>query len=306
MTPPSSFALAALAGALLTSCSMSSFAADQAGGMAAKSASALRGFWDYEIAGHGNAAGIMQLEGVHALSPDNEQLTLTLCAAYVGYAFGWVEVAADAAEDAGDYAEVARERQRAALLYKRARDLALAVMRRRDAGIDAALAGKPQALAAYLDAHYADREEDVAPVFWASAAWGALIGMSDDVGLAIDMPAIKVMVEHVAKLDAGYEGAAALVFLGGWNAQYPAQFGGSPQKAKAYFERALRITGRRAHQVQLNYARFYALTMNDKPLFLSLLREIVDAPDRGSSVRLANKIARVRAERLLAKADTLL
>lgn len=114
------------------------------------------------------------------------------------------------------------------------------------------------------------------------------------------------MVEHVAQLDEGYEDGAALVFLGSLNAQYPAQFGGSPEKGKAYFERALELTGRRAHQVQLNYARFYALTMNDRELFLSLLEEIMDAPDQGNGVRLANAIARVRAQRLLSKVDLLL
>ena len=64
-------------------------------------------------------------------------------------------------------------------------------------------------------------------------------------------------------------------------------------------------TGRRSHQVQLNYARLYAVTLKDKALFLSLLREIIDAPDQGQEVRLANKIARVRAELLLSKVGLL-
>ena len=61
----------------------------------------MRGFWDYEIAGQGNAAGIMQLEGLYGFSSDDEQLALTLSASYVGYAFGWVEVLAEKAEDDG-------------------------------------------------------------------------------------------------------------------------------------------------------------------------------------------------------------
>ena len=134
---------------------------------------------------------------------------------------------------------------------------------------------------------------------------GALLGASDDLSLAMDFPAIIALVERVVALDPGFEDGGALVFLGGFNAQFPAQFGGSVEKGKAYFERALKATSRRAHQVQLNYARMYAVTAHDKALFLSLLNEIVTAPDQGQSVRLANKIARVRAELLLSKVELL-
>lgn len=287
-------------------CNLNGFAADQAGGIAAASMGHMRAFWDYEIAGHGNASGIMQLESLHGLSPDNEELSLVLCASYMGYAFGWVEVEAEKAEDAGDYDRAGRERHRAEMLYRRTRDLALQVMRNRDDGIDEALKSKPDVLKAYLAEHYDDPEEDTAPLFWAAAGWGGLMNMSEDLSLAVDLPAVIALVERVVALDEGYEDGGALVFLGGFNSQFPAQFGGSVEKGKEYFERALAITHRRAHQVQLNYARLYALTVNDKALFLSLLHEIIEAPDQGPSVRLANKIARVRAEMLLSKVDTLL
>lgn len=296
----------ALLSLLLGACNMNGFAADQAGSIAAGSMSHMRGFWDYEIAGHGNAAGIMQLESLHGISPDNEELALVLCASYIGYAFGWVEVAAEKAEDSEQYEAAARERARAEWLYRRARDLGLGVMRNRHEGIDVALEQHPDQLRAYLREHYDDPEEDVAPLFWAAAGWGGLMAMSEDLSLAVDLPVIVTLVEHVLELDETFEDGAALVFLGGFNSQYPAQFGGSVEKGKEYFERALKVTKRRAHQVQLNYARLYALTVNDRALFLSLLNEIIEAPDQGHDVRLANKIARVRAELLLSKVDLLL
>jgi hypothetical protein len=262
----------------------------------------MRGFWDYDIAGQGNAAGIMQLESLLGFSPGNEELALTLCASYVGYAFGWVEVHAERAEASGDYDGAARQRHRAELLYTRARDLALRAMRIRDDGIDAALKSKPAQLKAYLAEHY-DEPSDAAPLFWAAASWGALLSMSEDMSLAMDLSAILALVERVIQLDESFEGAGALVFLGGFNAQFPAEFGGSPERGKQYFERALKLTDRRAHQVQLSYARFYAVTMNDEALYRSLLEEIIAAPDQGSDVRLANKIARIRAELLLSRVD---
>ena len=291
---------------LVLGCNLNKFAADQAGSIAVASSGHMRGFWDFEIARPGTAAAIMQLEAMHSVTPDNEQLTLTLASAYVGYAFSWVELDLEHAEDAGRFDEADRLRHRAELLYTRARDLALGAMRRRDDGIDKMLLAKPAELERYLRDHYDDPKDDVAPVFWAASAWGSILNLTEDMGLVADLPTVRTLIEHSARLDPGFEMAAALQFLGGFYAQFPAQFGGSPEKGKEYFEQALKLTGRRAHLVQVNYARLYALTVNDKPLFLSLLREVIASDDLGGDVRLPNKMARMRAELLLSKADRLL
>src|SRR5205807_1865536 len=106
---------------------------------------------------------------------------------------------------------------------------------------------------------YDDPEHDVAPLFWAASAWGSILNVTENLGLAIDLPAIRMLVERSVRLDPSFEMAGGLQFLGGFYAQFPAQFGGSPEKAKQYFEQALKLTGRRAHIVQVNYARLYAL-----------------------------------------------
>jgi hypothetical protein len=289
-----------------SSCSLNGLAADSAASMAKAAEPHMRGFWDYEIAGAGIAQSIMQLEALHAISPDNEQLSLVLASSHVGYAFGWLEVQIEQAEDAGRVDEATGLRQRAELLYRRARDLAVGVMRYRDDGIDAALAAKPEVLKRYLQEHYTDAEDDVAPVFWAASAWGSLMNMTEDMGQMIALPTVRTLVEHSVSLNPAFEMAGGVQFLGGFLSQFPAQMGGSPARGQQYFEQALQLTKRKAHIVLVNYARLYALTLNDKPLFLKLLREVIEAGDQGRPYRLSNKIARVRAELLLAKADQLL
>jgi hypothetical protein len=282
------------------SCDLNRFAADQAGSIAAVSTPYMRGFWDYDIARSGTAAGIMQLEAMHSVTPDNEQLSLTLVASYVGYAFGWVELDMEQARADGQFPRADRLRARAELIYKRARDLGLRTLRERDAGIDDALLGETAALQRYLKQHYSDHD-DIAPVFWTAMAWGSMIGATDQLDTTVDLPMIRVMVEHVVALDPGYESAAALVFLGGVYAQTPPDFGGDLVKAKAYFERALELTGRKAKVVQLNYARLYAQTAGDQALYRSLLDEILVPEDQGNALRLSNKIARRYAELLAAR-----
>ena len=287
---------------LLTACSLSEIAADQAGGIAAISASYMRGFWDYEIARAGTASAIMQLEAMHSVSPQNEALSLALASAYIGHTFGYVELDMEQASADHQFAKATRLRQRAELLYRRARDLALATMRTRDPAIDALLKGEPAALAQYLEREY-DEAEDIAPVFWTASSWGSMLGQTDALDATIDLPMIRVMIEHVIERDPGYESGTGLVFLGGVLAQTPPAFGGDLEKAKSYFERALELTKRRSHVVQLNYAKLYAATTGDQALFQALLSEIIAPEDQGSDVRLSNKIARMHATLLLAKAQ---
>jgi hypothetical protein len=290
-----------LCGTLLLTgaCNLNSFAANQAASIAGASNEYMRGFWDYDIARHGMSAAIMQLEAMHSVSPDNETLTLTLVSTYVGYGFGFVELDLAEAQAALHFDQADRLRARAELIYRRARDLALSTLRRRDASIDEMLLGDPSALTAYLKQHYPDPNDDVPSVFWTAVSWGSMLNMTDQLDQAADLPSVRAMVEHVVALNPGYESASGLVFLGGLYSQTPADFGGDPVKGKAYFERALALTKHKSHTVQLAYAKLYALTNGDQTLFHSLLDEILAPEDQGNAVRLSNKIARMHAERLL-------
>jgi hypothetical protein len=285
--------------ALASGCSLDRFAADQAGGIAAKSARSMRGFWDYDIARSGTAAAIMQLEAMHSVSPDNAALSLTLASSYVGHAFGWVELDMERARAAHEFTKAIRLRARAELLYKRARDLSLAVLRHHDAKIDDVIKGDLNALREYLMKNYPDRD-DLAPLFWTATAWGSMLGVTEQLDQAVDLPAVRVMIEHVVAIDPSYEDGAGLVFLGGVYSQTPPDYGGDPVRGKAFFERALQLTGRKSYMVQLNYAKLYALTLGDQKLFHDLLDEVLAPEDRGNDVRLSNKIARMHAEQLLA------
>ena len=174
----------------------------------------------------------------------------------------------------------------------------MSALRKRDSAIAEKLLGEPAALKRYLQREYSD-PADLAPVFWTGMAWGAMLGVTDQMDQAIDLPAVRALVEHVADVDPGYERGASLVFLGGLLAQTPADYGGDLEQAQRYFEQALAITARKVHTVQLNYARLYALTTGDHKLFFSLLDEIMAPEDQGAQVRLDNKIARRHAELLL-------
>jgi hypothetical protein len=80
--------------------------------------------------------------------------------------------------------------------------------------------------------------------------------------------------------------------------------GGDPEGAKKYFDEAIAATGGRYLMTRVMMARFYAVTAQDRELFESTLKAVLDAPaDIYPEFRLANELARRRASRYLKHAS---
>ena len=294
-----------LAGASSAGCDLTRFTANSTANMFVRAGGAVERHWDPELVGAGLPGSILQLEGVYSVIPDNQALGVQLMRAYVSYGFGFVEDAAEEAEASGDIEEQERLQRRVRLLYLRARNIGLHLMRLRDPGIDDALSSGPQALEAYLDSQYTNAE-DVALLFWVGYAWGSAINVSrDDPEMILDLATARLFVERAVDLDPTYFHYAGVIFLGVVNSAMPEALGGNPTAGREFFERALTGTERHFFSVQLNYAKAYAVATGDRALFISLLREVIDGGDPDPSSRLANRLARRRAIRLLRRVDEL-
>jgi hypothetical protein len=57
--------------------------------------------------------------------------------------------------------------------------------------------------------------------------------------------------------------------------------GGDPAQAKEYFDKAISLSHGRFFLAQYNCARYYAVRIQDKALFLSLIEEVEKAPADG-------------------------
>jgi hypothetical protein len=247
----------------------------------------------------------MQLEGLHTISPDNETLSLTLAKAYMAFAYGWVMDKWEEATVKGDFDEAAHHQQRAFLMYSRARDLVMRVIQGHDPKFPEMVKQDPKAFTAYLRAEWNDPDDDLEKLFWLMMTWNSAVNNSPDMDASIDMPAIRTLAAYIAEINPGYEDAGALVFLGGFECSMPAALGGDPTKGRKYFDQAVALTKRKNHIVLLNFAQLCGVANQDRALYTALLREILEAPDQGNSVRLSNKVARRRAVRALARTDEL-
>jgi hypothetical protein len=288
-----------------TSGCLNKMAVDTTAGILSEAEGSTRAYFDWKSAGYAAPSGIMQLEGLHTISPDNETLSLTLAKAYMAYAYGWVADDREEAEAAGDFEQSAHHLERAYWMYARAHALVLRVVKAHDPKFVDMLKKDPAALTAHLKANWNDKEDDLPILFWLMMTWSSEVNNAKDMDSFIDMPTIRTIALHLTTLDAGYEDAGALVFLGGFECSVPAAVGGDPKKGKQYFEQALELTQRKNQIVTLNYAVFCGPALQDRELYTKLLHEIIEAPDQGNNWRLSNKVARRRAVRALAKTEEL-
>ncbi len=289
-----------------TACELTTrFAATQTSAVLQRATRSLAEHWDVDLVGRGLPASILQLEGIYAVIPDDEEIGIEVIRAYGSYAWGWLEDDAEDALGRGDLEAQEAISLRARLLYLRGRNVGVHHMRRRHDGIDAALAGGPDTLRAHLRQHYGSREDAVI-LFWTGYAWGGAIQASNaDPELVVDVPIVRVLLERSAELDPEFFNGSATMALAAMDSSVPPEMGGNPTRGRELFERALEVSERHFFVVQLQYALSYAVSVGDRNLFITLLREIVDGGDPQPSVRLANRIARRKAIRLLRRVDEL-
>ena len=290
----------------LCGCDVKKFAANQTIKVIEAGSGATAAFWDYEVAGAAMPSTIMQAENLLRVTPDNETLLLGLAQTYIAYNYGWLQLDWERADEAGDFARADHLEQRVRLFYERATHLAMRALRahddeeRLDEELDSGDLGRVQA---YLKKNF-DEQEDVSPLYWAGLAWGSVIANSGgDMDQFADAPIARSLLERSVELDPTYQDAGGLGVLGTVEAVFPELFGGDLDKAKAYYERGLELCDRKNHMILVGYAKSYGVAAQDRELFVSLLTEVIEAPDQGDRFRLGNKVARVRAQYYLTRVD---
>jgi len=261
-----------------------------------KAAPAIQQYWDYQLAGDAMPGGIVQLEGILRVIPDDELVLMNLAQSYCGYAYGWVEDRVEVLEAEGNYSEAEVQRSRVRLLYLRARDLINHLIAQDHDGMDAAVAQGLPAFEAWLADEF-DDEDDAEPLFWLAYSWAMFINNSlDDMDAVADIAFVKAVVTRSVQLDPTYYQYGGTLMLAVLATQ---ELGADLDAAQVLWEEVLEKTERRALLAQVNMANFYAVKRQDRTLYVRLLTEVLEAGDINPEQRLANRIAKHRAARYL-------
>ena len=148
-------------------------------------------------------------------------------------------------------------------------------------------------------------KDDVEALFWASFAWGEYINLNrHNIKAVADLPKVKAMMERVIALDDTYFYGLPRLFMIVYYSM-PPMFGGDPVKAKAEFERVKEISGDRFILADFFMAKYYAVQVQDKDLFESLLDKIENAEDDVIPEKMFTKVAKKKAEFMSKKGQEL-
>lgn len=284
--------------ALLGACSVRRIAVGGLAGVLARSSEVYAAEDDPELVRASLPFALTAIQTALLEDPERESLILGASSGFTLYAHAFLEPDAERLEETDRPASEAL-RERALRLYLRGRDYALAELERRHPGLGERLRRDPETGAAEIEA------PDVDLAYWTASAWGLAIALGKDrAELIADLEAVRALLARLLELDETYARGGlheALIAI----EALPATMGGSPERARAHFRRALELGGERPGPY-VSLAAGVCVSAQAREEFVALLRHALAIDlDAASGSRLANRLARQRAERLLAETENL-
>ncbi len=279
-------------------CSPGKYAANQIGNAVARSGDVFTSDDDPELVRDAIPFGLKSMESLLRETPRHSGLLLATCQGFTQYAYAFVQMDAD--YGTADFERQEALRGRALKLYLRARGYGLRGLELKHPGITQRLALDPaQAVQAVTV-----REQGL--LYWTAAAWGAAVALGKDrPELVADFPAVKALMKRGLALDENFERGAfheAMIFL----EALPPEMGGSVERARAHFERAVAISKGEKPGPFVTLAETVAVMKQDRREFEDLLnRALAIDPEKSPSARLVTVLMQRKARALLAKEDEL-
>ena len=239
---------------------------------------------DPELVRDGAPAYMLLLDSVLESSPDDPELLTAAAKMYASYG-----------------AIFAEDPERAARLTNRALNYAQrAVCNSYDDGCDwnTSTFGEFETSIAGLEEKHSE-----VTFGYAFASIAYLISHSDDWNALARLPQLEALLLRYLEISELSVESDVYIYLGVLLTLRPKQMGGKPEEARAYFERAIELTGGQDLSAKVWYADSYARLLYDRELHDRLLNEVVDADPNVRGYTLLNVMAQRDAADLLASAD---
>jgi tetratricopeptide (TPR) repeat protein len=243
--------------------------------------------------------GLKTMESLLEVVPKHRGRLLGLCRGFTQYGAAFVQADADALEST-DYAKAEATRERALKLFLRARNYGLRGLELEHRGISQRLQTHPDSAARTI------RKAELPVLYWTAAAWGSAINLGKDrAELLADLGAVRALMERGLALDETFEGGAfheAMIIL----EAMPRDLGGSPERARAHFAKAVALSEGRQASPYLTLARTVSVMSQNRREFRDLLEKALAVdPNLDPNRRLATLVLQQQARELLKREDDL-
>jgi predicted anti-sigma-YlaC factor YlaD len=291
------FFLLLLSMVLLSSCSINRLAVRAVAGMlgGGGDSTVFTGEDDPELVGDALPFALKVYESLLEADPTNAALALSTGQAFCMYGFAFVQAPSDLLPDTEVEKQIAM-RARAKKLFLRAREYVLRGMEMRRKGFRAELE-KGNAAGALARA----KPADIDYLYWAGASWLAAFSTDPfDMNLLVTVPLPQALLEQVLAWDDGYGGGSVHELFISFYASVPAEIGGSEQRARGHFQKALALSRGLSAGTYLSLASSVSVKNQDAAEFRDLLTKAlavnVDADPKN---RLQNIISQRKARWML-------
>jgi len=255
---------------------------------------------DPELVGAALPFGLKFYESLLDSAPKNLDLLIATCSGFTQYGVAYLETEATVLGEAQHHDEVAHLKARALKSYLRAKGYCLRAMEVRFPGITPLLLSDPaQALTQA-------RKKDVPLLYWMAASWGSAISLGlDRPDLVVDLPTVRVLADRALALDETWNAGALHEMLISIES-LPAALGGSPDRAREHFRRAVELQQGSSPGPYLALAVGVAVPAQNRDEFESLLKQsLAIDPEKTPKNRLVTLIQQRRGRALLDQIGTM-
>lgn len=255
---------------------------------------------DPELVGDAIPFGLKLYESLLDSSPKNKNLLIATCSNFTQYGVAFVETRALELGEAQHHDEVAHLNDRALKLYLRAKGYCMRALEVRFPGISGRLVKDPSS--AFATAN----KGDVPLLYWTAASWGSAIALGlDKPELVIDVPTVRAIAERALALDESWgKGAVHEMFIS--LESVPEALGGSPERARQHFTRAVQLENGASPGPYVALAMGVSVAAQNRAEFESLLKQALAVdPEKDPGIRLVTLVQQRRARALLEHIDTL-
>lgn len=269
----------------LNGCSLNKFTANTTAGLLGEGSTVFNEEVDLGLARDSMPANLKMMEALLKASPDNDTMLTMLAQGYCSYAFAFLEDS-----------DNPNDLERAKALYQRGFTYGMRALPKK-------VRETSKTSLADFEKAVSDVDKDQVPqLFWTAYCLGNWVNLKKaDIAAVAELPRVEIMMRRVLDQDETFYNGGVHLFYGVYYGSRPKMLGGNPQKAKEHFQKALRMSDGKFLMPKLFMAQFYAIPTQDEALFKSSLEEVLKAPaDLMPSERLANQVAKRRAEKLLA------